>query len=173
MSYTLNYDDLAYPVPFYGTFSFNQYCEGGVAVTASVSLTEGLGYSGYLTFKLSSDVMLSKDQADGTVYKTENFKAGVTAYFTGLTITSMVINSSGRFYYPDYGYVLFTTPIPLTYYGSDVWPTVGQLKIVEDSAPPVDSATLTALSSISYQLDIDLGNDGMIDETITGNWADL
>ena len=173
MSYTLNVDDSSYPVPFYGTFTFNQYCEGGVAVTASISLTEGLGYSGYLTFKLSSNVLLSKDQAANKVYKTENFNAGLTVYFTGLTITSMIVGSSGRFYHPDYGYVTFTTPTPMTYSSSDVWPSSGILKIVEDSPPPIDSATLTALSFTSYQLDIDNGNDGAIDYTTTGNWADL
>jgi hypothetical protein len=171
MSYTLNYDDSSYPVPFDGTFTFNQYCEGGVTVSASISLTEGLGYSSYLTFKLSSNVLLSKDQTDNKVDKTENFKAGLTVYYSGLTITSMIIGSSGRFYHPDYGYVTFTTPMPMTYYGSDVWPTSGQLKIVED--PPDNSATLTAVSNIEYQLDIDYGNDDSIDETITGNWDDL
>jgi hypothetical protein len=173
MSYTLNYDSTAYPVPFDGTFTFSQYCEGGVAVTASISLTNGLGYTGYLTFNLSSNEMLSQDQANDKVYKAENFMASFTVYYSGLTITSITVGSSGRFYHPDYGYVIFTTPTALTYFGTDIWPSSGSLTIVEDSTPPVDSATITALSNTQYQLDIDYGNDGGIDETSTGNWADL
>lgn len=105
-----------------------------------------------------------RDNNTKLVYKTEKLVISLTA---GVDYSDASI--SGRYYDPTYGYVDISTPTPLRINGTDYWPSSGVLKAAGNN----DSASFTALSNTSYQLDIDTNNDGAADITTSGLWSAL
>ena len=111
-----------------------------------------------------------KDNNDDQTYLMENFIMTITE---GLGYEDVVL--TGRFYDPDNGYVNLTTPTPMHYEGSNEFPSSGAMIATGANGTGGNSSTttLTALSSTTYQIDIDEDGDGLIDSTDTGNWEDL
>lgn len=166
-SINMTVDDTAYT--FSGTLSFNNLCEGDITLSGTANISGSLSGS-TITFTMNIANLVVSDKSTGYVYKAENY---ITTITTDTSVTYMTVTISGKFYHPVYGYVLVSTLSPLEYSGSNIWPNAGAIKVKEDGAAPIDSATLTALNSTQYQLDIDLGSDDVVDSSTTGNWADL
>ena len=72
------------------------------------------------------------------------------------------IDMSGTYYDPDDGYVVVSTEVPLLVYDGDNWPSEGVLVVIGDTGLAGGStmARLTALSSITYQVEADTQGDG-------------
>jgi hypothetical protein len=103
-----------------------------------------------------------RDDATQAAYKLQNY---VIALTNGSGYVDAAI--SGRYYDPVQGYIDISTPTPLRISGTDYWPSSGVLQATGDN----DAASFTALSSTTYQLDIDSNNDGTPDVTTTGTWS--
>lgn len=176
------------PPTFTGDFSFDDYCEYEKDGTTPIVLSGRLSVSGdapgesKLNFTTTVNSLLVRDATD-TVYKLQDCIMTVNALFTGdfpdliidpeefLTIS---ISGGSRFYHPDHGYVLVSTPTTLNFDpATDLWPSTGAIEIIEDLALP-DKAILTVLatSAYDYRLDIDFDflNNESIDFTTEGNW---
>ena len=166
-SISMSIDDVSYN--FSGTLSFSNFCQGDITLNGSASLSGNVSGS-TITFTMNIASLVVSDASTGLVYKAENY---VTAIATDTSVSYMTVTISGRFYHPTYGYVLVSTPDPLRYSGTSIWPYSGTIKVIEEGPGSVDSATLTALNSTQYQLDVDLGNDGTVDSSTIGNWTDL
>jgi hypothetical protein len=166
-SISMTIDDVSYS--FSGTLNFNNFCEGDITLNGSASLS-GTVSGSTINFTMNIASLVVSDKSTGLVYKAENY---VTTMTTNTSVSYMTVTISGKFYHPTYGYVLVSTPDPLRYSGASIWPYSGAIKVTEDGSAPVDSATLTALNSTQYQLDVDYGNDGIVDSSTIGNWADL
>lgn len=166
-SISMDYDDVALTLT--GTFTFNNYCEDGITLNGQGTLNGSLsGNDISLTLNLSS--LLISDRSSGLVYKQENY---VSVSNFNISSGNFSLTTTGRFYHPTYGYVQVTTPVTMQFTGTSPWPYSGSIKVTEEGTAPVDSATLTALNSTEYQLDIDLGNDGTIESSTLGKWSDL
>jgi hypothetical protein len=107
---------------------------------------------------------LLRDDATKDVYKFENFNVTLT---NGVNYVDASL--SGRYYDPKYGYVDISTPTPLQINNTDYWPSSGIFRAAGNN----DTASFTALSNTTYQLDIDSNDDGTPDVTTTGSWSDL
>ena len=105
-----------------------------------------------------------RDDAAKLAYKIENFNINLT---NGAGYVDADL--SGRYYDPNHGYIDISTPTPLQISGTDYWPSSGVFHAEGNN----DSATFTALSKTTYQLDIDTNDDGTSDITTTGSWDDL
>ena len=116
---------------------------------------------GITTIKLNC---VLRDDATKATYKAENFTISLT---NGAGFVDAVL--SGRYFDPVRGYIDVTTPTPLRINATDYWPTSGLLNATGNN----DSASLTALSNTTYQLDVDSNADGTADITATGTWSDL
>ncbi len=111
--------------------------------------------------------LLDRDNLTSEVFKAENFIITDAIASNG---SYEDVTMQGRFYIPTEGYVDLSTPQPLRILTVDDWPSSGKLKITGDNNA---SATLTALNSTSYQVDIDTDGDGVTDSSSTGSWAAL
>ena len=119
--------------------------------------------------------MLLQDDASTLVYKMDQLEFVVeqSSGYVDLGITS------GRYYDPNYGYVDLSTPTFLHILDGDYWPSSGILKgtgvagAFTDTSLINTSASFTALSNTTYQLDLDSNADGTSNSTTTGLWADL
>jgi hypothetical protein len=127
----------------------------------SAAADENPDVGGATTVKIDC---LLRDNSSKLVYKVEKLIISLTA---GATYSDASI--SGRYYDPKYGYIDISTPAPLRISGTDYWPSSGVLHAMGNN----DSASFTALSGTSYQLDIDTDNDGAADITATGLWSAL
>jgi hypothetical protein len=192
-SYSLQYDDAT--GVFSGTFTFNSYCDSGVVITGTttVSGTINIGLSifedihfdftnlsdgnstlkGYIDIdftvspiRVDFDTLL-KDNATSKVYWTSNYVMYVTE---GINYADVNI-SSGTYYDPDYGYVTVTSPTPFRVYDTDTWPSSGVMVATGTGNTKV---MLTAISSTQCQIDTDLDGDDTYESGPTiYNWADL
>jgi hypothetical protein len=182
---------------FDGYFNFSGYCSEGVIITGrvdfsgtidvytydflqlnfsfnNVSVVSG-GYSFTLAGTVNYDFtppvsvtmdMLLCDNGTGKVYWVCNYTMALTE---GPGYVDVEI--SGRFYDPDYGYVIVTTPKAFRLYIYDDWPSEGELIVTGASNT---SAKLTALSSTTYQVEADTDGDGSYDwDSGILNWSDL
>ncbi|NIO04022.1 MAG: hypothetical protein GTN74_05245 [Proteobacteria bacterium] len=177
---------------FDGYFTFSGYCSEGVSYSGRVNFSgrsdvntaeflelsfsfDNLtvlsdGYSSTLAGTIDSDFstlpvtitmdMLLSDNSTGKVYWIANYNISVTE---GLDYTDVEI--SGRYYDPDYGYINIYTEEPLRFYLYDAWPSQGALvaegEIGIEGSPT--KARLTALSSTTYQVEVDINGDGAYD----------
>jgi hypothetical protein len=102
-----------------------------------------------------------QNRADGPIVKFDDFTLILTEQnlVTTLTLT-------GRFYHPDHGYGLVSTPNPISFTANVYWPLFGQIII-----DGVDSS-LQALfdDSNQYTLFVDANGDNTTFETVVGYW---
>lgn len=192
-SYSLQYDDAT--GIFSGRFTFNSYCDSGVVITGTttVSGTINIGLSifedihfdfnnlsdgnstlkGYIDIdftvspiRVDFDTLL-KDNATSKVYWASDY----VMYVTEDVNYADVNISSGTYYDPDYGYVTIITPTPLRVYDTDIWPSSGTIIATGIGNAKVK---LTAISNIQCQIDADLDGDDIYEwGPDTKNWEDL
>lgn len=152
------------------TMNFKNYCEAGVKVAGSANVSGSTNQSGtVMSMTMTGSKMVITENATHTVcqYKDYTFNFDIDH-------ESMTLAIAGTFYHQDYGYVYCTTLSPFTTDDvyNDNYPSSGSLLIIEDNDNP-DSATLTALNNVQCQIDIDFGNDGIIDEFNIEEWSSL
>jgi hypothetical protein len=111
--------------------------------------------------------LLNRDNHTNEVFKAENFIITDAVASDG---SYEDVTMQGRFYIPTEGYVDLSTPQPLHILIADDWPSSGNLKVTGEGNA---SVTLTALSNITYRVEIDTTGDGAPESTTTGNWANL
>ena len=198
--YSISINDVTYE--FSGTFTFNTYCIEDTTLSGSIgfsgqfnpdtvvfgqitmsfdSLTvesgsDSFSADGDLTIEpgaSSTSVTLNMVMVDNSTDKTYMAENYVMTLSEDLASVTMTI--SGRMYDPDYGYVDVTTPTPLVISNGDAFPSSGVLLATgsDGSSGNPAKAKLTALSSTSYQIEIDEDGDGTFEFLDTGNWADL
>jgi hypothetical protein len=194
VSYSVQYDDAT--GVFSGTFTFNSYCDTGVVITGSATvsgtvdialltfesirfdftnLSDGsstlsgyidIDFTGVSNIRVDFDVLL-KDNTTSKVYWVSN-------YIMYITIGSNYadVNISFGFYYdPDYGYVAVETPTPFRVYDTDIWPSSG---VMIATGTGNTKAMLTAISNTQCQIDADLDGDDTYEwGPDTKNWEDL
>ena len=184
---------------FSGTISFNGYCDLGETVNGATNFSGkynqtindfdsvNLSFTGLqdttatdsntLSGTLAIDNtktplqitmnLLNRDNHTSEVFKAENFII-TDAVATNGSYEDVAM--SGRFYIPTEGYVDLITLQPLHILITDDWPSSGKLKVTGEGNA---SVTLTALSSTTYQVEIDSVAGGAPESTTTGNWANL
>jgi hypothetical protein len=187
---------------FTGSFNFNNYCEYGVTISGSTSFSgevdvgtgnlqqfsfsfdnlsfndgiDSFTIAGNISFNywtypatVSMDIKL-RDGSTGKVYWVNNYNMSVTEHSD-----CVYVEISGRYYDPDYGYVVVHTEVPLRFYYDDVWASLGVL-VVEGSTGIAGGSTmawLTALTSKIYQVEADTDGDGSYDWDSGGlPWTD-
>jgi hypothetical protein len=170
---------------FDGYFIFSSYCSEGVTIDGranfsgtvdvityeflefSLSLEDVTVLSGGYSFTLAGTIdydftsspvavtidMLLSDDSNGKVYWVNDYTVSLTE---GSGYSDVEI--SGRYYYPDYGYVIVTTAVPLRIYDGDDWPSDGELIVTGADST---SAKLIALSSSTYRVEADTDGDGV------------
>lgn len=111
--------------------------------------------------------MLFKDNATTKVYKLENFRIAQSS--TIGTISYEDITIDGRYYDPDEGYVDLSTPTTIRIINNDQWPSSGSLRGTGNNS----SATITAQSNTTYQLDVNSDGNGSVDSTESGLWTNI
>ena len=111
--------------------------------------------------------MLFKDNATTKVYKLENFRIAQSSTIDTISYEDITID--GRYYDPDEGYVDLSTPTTIRIINNDQWPSSGSLRGTGNSS----SATITAQSNTTYQLDVDSDGNGSVDSTESGLWTNI
>lgn len=111
--------------------------------------------------------MLFKDNATTKVYKLENYRIAQSSSIGTASYENITIN--GRYYDPDEGYVDLSTPTTIRIINNDQWPSSGSLRGTGNSS----SATITAQSNTTYQLDVDSDGNGSVDSTESGLWTNI
>lgn len=196
-SYSISMDDTT--GDFSGSVTFNKYCDLGETLNGSTTFsgkynqtaggfdnftinftelndataTDSSTLSGSLVIDNTKNPLqatmnvLLRDEHTGDVFKAENFVITDAVAIDG---SYDDVTMSGRFYIPTEGYVDLSTPQAMHILAADVWPSSGSVKVIGANNA---SATLTALSNVSYRVDVDDNGDGTADSTTTGNWADL
>lgn len=192
-SYSVQYDDAT--GVFSGTFTFNGYCDSGVVITGTTTISgtvdivlstfESISFDftnlsdGSSTLSGSIDIdftvspvrvdfdTLLKDNATSKVYWASNY----VMYVTEDVNYADVNISSGTYYDPDYGYVTVTSPTPFRVYVTDIWPSSGVMIATGTGNTKV---RLTAISNMQCQIDADLDGDDIYEwGPDTKNWEDL
>jgi len=102
-----------------------------------------------------------RDNTTGTVVMLENYRVVATDLVTEVRITV-----SGKFYHPDYGYIVITTTEPMLIRYENDWPYSGQYVIDGDNS----SLRVTALNSTQYTLELDEDGDGIYETVTTETW---
>jgi hypothetical protein len=111
--------------------------------------------------------MLFKDDATTKIYKLENFRISRSSAAGTVSYDDITIN--GRFYDPDEGYIDLSTPATMRVVNNDAWPSSGSLRARGANC----SATITAQSDTTYQLDVDSDGNGSVDSRVSGLWANI
>jgi len=168
---------------FTRTITFNNYCTNGVTISGSANISGNsdgsyakvtfselyvstgacsITMQGEMTLTIPDDSTVKMDMAllvrDNNIkktYKIENFHLSATDYSS-----YTIIEESGRFYDPDYGYVDIDTTTPLKVYYSDDFPSSGVIEAIGDKGT---KAKLTAVSNTQYRLEADTDGDGLYD----------
>lgn len=187
VSYIIQYNDTTGVLS--GTFTFNKYCDSGVVITGSTSVSGAINL-GTSTFEnihfqfetlsdgsstlrgdLDMDFTASpiraeldtyiRDNATGTVYWASNYVMILTE-ISGYIYAVDVEIISGDFYEPDYGYVTVETLTPFSIIetvDTDIWPHSGVMIATGTGNTKV---RLTAIGDIfsSTQYRIDADLDG-------------
>jgi hypothetical protein len=193
LSYTLTVNDST--GDFVGTFVYSGYCDSGIAITGRVnvdgSINLATGEFNVINFAFdnlaSDDVVisgdLSLDQTGSSNIVTMDFLVADTTsdkvywindyrlVFTEIDVDETEVVITGTFYYPDYGYVNVSTPVPFIFISTDEWPSSGMM-LCEGSGNT--SAKLTAVDNQFYEIAADTNGDAS-DDYFSGMqlWADL
>lgn len=193
LSYTLTVNDTT--GDFSGTFVYSGYCDSGITITGRVdvdgSIDLATGEFIVINFAFenlaSDDVVISgglsinesgpstiiamdflvADTPSDKVYWINNY----TLILTEIDVDTTEVAITGTFYYPDYGYVNVSTPVPFILISTDEWPSSGMM-LCEGSGNT--SAKLTAVDNQFYEISADTNGD-TIDDYFSGAqlWADL
>jgi hypothetical protein len=142
---------------------------GGDSFTAdgTMSIAPQAGFSYIDNDVVITIDMLLKDNATTKVYKLENFRIAQSSNTGTPSYEDLTIN--GRYYDPDEGYLDLSTPTTLRIINNDQWPSSGSLRGAGNNS----SATITAQSNTTYQLDVDTDGNGSVDSTESGLWVNI
>lgn len=135
------------------TLLFDEFCNYGVIIDGSISAS--ITFDGSTTdISFSSDKILLKDTQTEYVYQITDFLLNVSH-----DSTTTEVAFSGNFYDPMEGYVSVETTdgSPFVFEDGNEYPSSGQM-VVTGTADI--SARLTALSSTTYQVEVDTNGDG-------------
>lgn len=153
--------------------------------TINMSFTSLSGKSGSDAFTTSGNIaidatvplkvlttinMVTRDDTAGKIYKIENFQLRASVNPGAWVDVSM----TGRFYGPDDGYVDLTTPTLFRFdiAGGVVAATPSQGELVVTGGNNT-KASLVAISTTDYNINVDANGDGNYEGQIPGKWADL
>lgn len=193
-TYSITVDDVSNE--FNGSITYSSFCDDIYSISGRLSFQGSYANDtfGSTTLTLDSLTIVADGESlavDGTVTASQSGAtttvvsnllmqntAGDVFKTEDLTITSVAsatyseVSYSGQFYHPDHGYVTLSTPSGEAFviYDVDDYPSSGQLVATGANG---GTATLTALTNTTYQLDIDEDGDDIADSTTTGNWADI
>ena len=191
---TFSYDDVT--GDFDGNAIFTSFCAGGQSISGSATLSGRLDVAtqDFIGMTISTNGLTVISGSDNYAFKGEvNIELGAGSQTVSMDLlfrdnatqktvwlnnfvlavssgtNSELISASGRYYNPDEGYVTLATPTPLEIMQFDDWPSAGTLTATGANG----KVTLSALSNTVYRVDVDIGDDGSVESTVTGNWADL
>jgi hypothetical protein len=179
---------------FNGSFSFENYCDHGIALSGETDIdgTYGVDTGDYSTAYFSfanltdGDITLdgeisidllhppitatfsahSLDSKSGQVYWIKDYSMNITE-FPGY----IEIEIFGRFYHPDYGSVILSTTEPFIVHNEDDWPTSGLFVIQGENNT---KAKLSALDQWTCSVSADTDGDGVIDwDSGILNWTEM
>ncbi len=197
-SYSININDVT--GEFTGNYTFRNYCEYGETINGTMSMSgsinsdtgvlgnvslsfssltlsssisnESLSINGRIDTNLSAVSIVStvnmqmKDNVTNKTFLAEN----VITQSTFLD-DAVEIQTSGRFYDSDYGYVDVTTPTPLLFAFPAEWPSSGEIIATGANNSKVK---LTAISSTTYNIEVDSDGDDLYETQQLGLlWDDM
>jgi len=179
---------------FSGSMTFLSYCEDGVTISGQTNVdgTFDTATDEPLIFTITFDNLKTDYIAlDGEIsidltmvpyvvtmnyYGTDNVSDKVywirdyTLIITEID-DSTEVELTGRFYHPDYGYVVLTTPILFVIYEGDDFPLDGSLVL---SGANGTKAELNAIDHLNCECKSDSDGDGFYDwESEAMLWTDL
>jgi hypothetical protein len=192
LSYSIDFIDESRD--FNGNFSFENYCDHGIAISGETDIDGTYGVDtgdfttahfsfvdladGYITLdgEISIDFLHlpitatftahSKDIESGQVYWLKNYSMNITELAGYIEIEIF-----GTFYHPDYGFVNLTTMEPFIVHHEDDWPTSGLFVIQGEKNT---QAELSALDQLTCSVAADTDGDGVFDwDSGILNWADM
>jgi hypothetical protein len=179
---------------FYGSFSFENYCDHGISISGETDIDGTYGVDSgdfatahfYFADLTDGDITLdgeisidllhppitatfsahSKDSESGQVYWIKDYSMNITE-FAGY----IEIEIFGRFYHPDHGFVNLTTTEPFIVHHEDDWPTSGLFVIQGENNT---KAELSALDQLTCSVTADTDGDGVFDwDSGILNWIDM
>lgn len=183
---------------FNGTMKFTKFCSDGVIFSGNttfsgkINLTteemerfkfnfeelrcsyngESFTLRGDLSFNFTSQSLtalmniLLKDNRSGKVYKLDDYKVSISEEWN--YVDAVV---TGKYYDPDYGYVVISTIDPLRIYDGDGWPSEGTLLCQGRDGT---KARLQVISDTAFMVEADTNGDGTYDyDSGTLYWADI
>ncbi|MBW7956934.1 MAG: hypothetical protein H3C68_03480 [Deltaproteobacteria bacterium] len=176
---------------YYGTISFVSFCFDGYTYSGNASFSGQLDFYTAslqnLSFSLNNVVLttpcgdsqtvagdifydfsvvpalvemtlLIKENGSSTVYRLEDLSMTFRDYDTYIEESI----TGGRFYHPDYGYITYSTQIPLRFYNGSDWPSNGVLVLTgADAGGGPTRARLTVLSDTQYRIEADTDGNGL------------
>ncbi len=188
-SYTVNIDAVTGDLT--ATYSFNNYCSLGAYLSGNVDFSgkvntssgdiiqlnasfnsliitsECQSFTSQGSIDLNSTVgtlnFLMRNNNTGKVYKIEDYIITSTAE-TGY----VNIEISGKYYNPDFGYVIVSTDTPFRFYSADLYPSEGVLI----SSGNNTKAKLTAVSTTQYRIEADTNGDGEYNWSSSKDWGE-
>jgi len=194
--YYINVDDVS--GAFNGSMNFVSYCSMGVVISGSTTFSgvinlytlainslnisfnalssaymgdfttmQGSVASSFTASTASINMTaLIRDNNSGLTYKVDNLRLTI-AYSGGYFDVAL----TGLYYDPQYGYVVISTPLPVRFYYTDIWPSQGEILLTGISGT---KARLTVTSTTQFMVSADTDGDGLYDYN-TGNisWISL
>ena len=170
------------------TWSGNMNVSGSMASSGSsmnmlmemdlftISEPSGTSYSfrgnvyGNITYSSISLTMnyFMRDDTSGKVYKLEDYSMTLTV----ISMDTDYLTFSGRYYDPNYGYVVLSTSSSLVVYSGNAYPSSGEL-IIEGAEGT--GIRLIFLDASSFQVDVETSGDGLYDDFTSGTqlWSNV
>ncbi len=149
--------------PLYITASFDSLTIN--AGYGSVTLKGNIYYDEFywslfeISFRATSNFLILNN-ATGQVFKLEYYTVVYTA-----TANYLEFDVSGKYYHPDYGYVIVSTTTPFRIAVGNSYPSQGVLVVSGKTgiAGGSTAVQLTVLSSTQYQIEANTNGDGLYD----------
>ncbi len=192
MSYSISFDDQQ--GTFSGSFTFSEYCNDGITMNGAAGFDGQIDVDSHefieATFSfdnlsggdlsLDGEIQIDfaatpnvitfnaygQDPISGAVFWIKNYSITIDEY-----AGYVEIEMAGRFYHPDFGYVILATPEPLVLHDGDEWPESGILIVTgaNDS-----KAKLTAIDHLTCTVEVDGDGDGTYEwDSGIINWEDM
>ena len=153
---------------------FNDYCDSGITMAGTVSVTTPSGYTtGMTSLTLTITMnMLVRDNSSGLVYKVDNYSMVDALTLDGGNPPSVLtqdLQLNGTFYDPVNGYVIVTTVTPFHYDAAALYPLSGAAVVSAGNlAAGVARVKITATGSGGYKVEFDLNGDGTYGDGTNG-----
>lgn len=147
---------------FNGAMQSNDYCESNTTIIGTISFSGSIDLDTLEQNSINTvSNYLVKDNNTGKVYKVENISMSLITF---ASYAEMSIQG-GRYYHPDYGYVVPETVQPFVQYIGDIMPSSGEFTI---TGAQQSQAKLTVHSINDVEITADTDGDGVF-EWSSGN----